>query len=50
MAGNAKTEKPLTPERIMQLAWGYAPPLIIEAAVRHRVFDLLEPGRKRWKN
>jgi hypothetical protein len=29
----------ITPERIMQLAWGYAPPLIIEAAVRHQVFD-----------
>ncbi len=32
----------LTPERIMQLCWGYAPPLIIEAAVRHRLFDLLD--------
>lgn len=30
----------------MQLSWGYAPPLIIEAAVKHRVFDLLHaaPG------
>ena len=26
----------------MQLAWGYAPPLIIEAAVEHGVFDHLE--------
>ncbi len=26
----------LTPERIMQLSWGYAPPLIIETAVKHR--------------
>jgi ubiquinone/menaquinone biosynthesis C-methylase UbiE len=32
----------LTPDRIMQLAWGYAPPLIIEAAVKHRLFDLLD--------
>jgi predicted O-methyltransferase YrrM len=31
----------LTPERIMQLSWGYAPPLILEAAVKHRLFDLL---------
>jgi SAM-dependent methyltransferase len=38
-----KTE-PVTPERIMQMAWGYAPTLAIEAAVRHRVFDLLEQG------
>jgi ubiquinone/menaquinone biosynthesis C-methylase UbiE len=28
----------------MQFAWGYAPTLIIEAAVRHRVFDLLDQG------
>ncbi len=34
----------LTPERIMQFAWGYAPTLAIEAAVRHRVFDLLDQG------
>lgn len=30
----------------MQLAWGYAPPLIMEAAVRHRVFDFLNEGPK----
>jgi precorrin-6B methylase 2 len=33
---------PLTPERIMQYAWGYAVPLAIEAAVQHRVFDLID--------
>jgi 3-hydroxy-5-methyl-1-naphthoate 3-O-methyltransferase len=31
----------LTPERIMQLSWGFAPPVIIESAVRHGLFDLL---------
>ncbi|MGH7952804.1 MAG: methyltransferase family protein [Limisphaerales bacterium] len=36
----------LTPERIMQLSWGYAPPLILEAAVKHRVFDLLDESPK----
>src|SRR5215470_13150205 len=36
--------KSLTPERIMQFAWGYAPTLVIEAAVRHGVFDLLKKG------
>jgi ubiquinone/menaquinone biosynthesis C-methylase UbiE len=36
----------VTPERIMQLAWGYAPPLILEAAVRCRVFDVLDAGPK----
>jgi ubiquinone/menaquinone biosynthesis C-methylase UbiE len=34
------------PDRIMQMAWGYAPPLIIETAVRNRVFDLLDEGPK----
>lgn len=37
---------PVTPERIMQLAWGYVPPLLIETAVRHHVFDLLDQGPK----
>jgi 3-hydroxy-5-methyl-1-naphthoate 3-O-methyltransferase len=32
----------LTPERLLSLSWGYAPPLIIEAALQHRLFDLLE--------
>jgi hypothetical protein len=31
----------VTPERILQFAWGFAPPLVIEAAVRHRVFDVM---------
>jgi ubiquinone/menaquinone biosynthesis C-methylase UbiE len=28
----------------MQMAWGYGPPLILEAAIRHGVFDLLDKG------
>jgi len=36
----------LTPERLMHLSWGYAPPLIIEAAVKHRFFDLLDAAPK----
>src|SRR5580658_7920384 len=36
----------LTPERILQFAFGYAPPLILEAAVRNRVFDTLDEGPK----
>jgi hypothetical protein len=32
------TNESPAPERIMQFAWGYAPPLVIEAAVRHGVF------------
>lgn len=37
---------PVTPDRIAQMAWGYAPPLILEAAIRHRVFDALDEGPK----
>jgi hypothetical protein len=37
---------PVTPERIMQLAWGYVPPLVLEAAIRHHIFDLLDSGPK----
>jgi ubiquinone/menaquinone biosynthesis C-methylase UbiE len=40
------TSTPVTPERIMQFAWGYAPTLAIEAAIRHRVFDVLENAPK----
>jgi 3-hydroxy-5-methyl-1-naphthoate 3-O-methyltransferase len=31
-----------SPEKIMQFAWGFAPPLTIEVAVRNRVFDFLD--------
>lgn len=37
---------PVTPERIMQLSWGYSAPLMIEAAVRNRIFDVLDGGPK----
>lgn len=36
----------VTPERIMQFAWGYAPTLIIQAALQHRIFDLLDESPK----
>jgi hypothetical protein len=37
---------PVTPERIYQFVWGYAPPLVLEAAIRHHVFDVLDSGPK----
>src|SRR5438067_9603623 len=37
-------DKPVTPERIGQFAWGYAIPLIIEASIRHRIFDAVDSG------
>lgn len=40
------THPPVTPERLMQFAFGYAPTLILEAAIHHRVFDVLDEGAK----
>ena len=33
---------PVSPQRILEMAWGYAPPLILESAVRNGLFDALE--------
>ena len=30
----------------MQFAFGYAPPLVLEAAISHHVFDVLDSGPK----
>jgi len=38
--------KQVTPERLMQLGFAYAPPLIVGAAVENKVFDSLEDGAK----
>jgi len=35
---------PVTPERIFQFGWAYAVPLVLEAAIHHRVFDMLDTG------
>lgn len=39
---DAAAQQPPTPERIMQMMWGFAPPLMLEVAVRHRVFDFVD--------
>ena len=39
-------KKQVTPERLMQLGFGYAPPLIIGAAINNKVFDTLDSGAK----
>ncbi len=44
---SAPSQRPnVTPERIMQLAWGYAAPLMIEAGIKLGVFDALAQGPK----
>lgn len=40
------TAAPVTPQRIMQMAWGYSAPLILEAAIKNKVFDTLDAGPK----
>jgi SAM-dependent methyltransferase len=40
------TASAVTPERIMQFAWGYVPPLVLEAAIRNHIFDALDAGPK----
>lgn len=37
-------QKPTTPERLIQFTFSYAPPLLLEAGVRHGVFDALSDG------
>jgi SAM-dependent methyltransferase len=46
MATATETPVHVSPERILQMAWGYVPPLVLEAAIRHRVFDVLDSGAK----
>lgn len=49
-ASNASPATPaVTPERIMQFFWGFIPPLVLEAGIHHRVFDLLDEGPKTVK-
>lgn len=45
-SSSSATAAQVTPERIMQFAWGYAPPLVLEAALKHGVFDVLDQGSK----
>jgi SAM-dependent methyltransferase len=46
MARTIRRKKQVTPERLMQFGFAYAPPLIIGAAVTNKVFDTLERGAK----
>jgi ubiquinone/menaquinone biosynthesis C-methylase UbiE len=37
---------PITPQRITELAWGFAPMLMLHAAIQNRIFDILDAGPK----
>jgi len=39
-----QTKPSVSPTRLLQFAWGFAVPLIIDAAIRHRLFDALDKG------
>jgi ubiquinone/menaquinone biosynthesis C-methylase UbiE len=46
MSKKTHRKKQVTPERLQQLGFAYAPPLIISAAVSNKVFDTLATGAK----
>src|SRR6266513_5740189 len=46
MPNKTRRKKRVTPERLMELGFAYAPPLIISAGVSNKVFDSLEHGEK----
>src|SRR5439155_9773662 len=46
MPMKVRQKKQVTPERLMQFGFAYAPPLIIGAAAANKVFDSLEIGPK----
>jgi ubiquinone/menaquinone biosynthesis C-methylase UbiE len=37
---------PISPQHIMELAWGFAPTMMLHAAIKNRVFDILNAGPK----
>ena len=43
-AGPDSGAQNVSPEKLMRYTWGYAPPLIIEAAIQNKVFDTLSSG------
>jgi 2-polyprenyl-3-methyl-5-hydroxy-6-metoxy-1,4-benzoquinol methylase len=39
---SASSNPTVRPDRILEMIWGYAPPIILGTAIQHRVFDLLD--------
>src|SRR5438309_2841116 len=46
MPKKTRSKKKVTPERLMEIGFAYAPPLIISAGVNNKVFDALENSAK----
>ena len=43
---SASSNPAVRPDRIMEMVWGYAPPIILGTAIQCKVFDLLDAGPK----
>ncbi len=43
---SASSNPAVRPDRIMEMVWGYAPPIILGTAVQNKIFDLLDAGPK----
>jgi 3-hydroxy-5-methyl-1-naphthoate 3-O-methyltransferase len=43
---SASSNPAVRPDRIMEMIWGYAPPIILATAVQNRVFDLMDAAPK----
>ncbi len=46
MAKSKASKTPVTPQRLFELAWGFVPTLMLQAAIENRVFDALDGGPK----
>src|SRR5689334_10678051 len=43
---SASSTPTVRPDRILEMVWGYAPPIILATAIQAKVFDLLDAGPK----
>jgi len=43
---SASSNPSVRPDRILEMVWGYAPPIILGTAIQCRIFDLLDAGPK----
>jgi ubiquinone/menaquinone biosynthesis C-methylase UbiE len=43
---SASSNPAVRPDRILEMVWGYAPPIILGTAIQCKVFDLLDAGPK----
>jgi len=49
MGAVVEMQQQVTPDRVAQFFWGFAPPLIIESAIRNHIFDVIDAAPKKLK-